>query len=355
MKLFNEYRPLNRPMVALSAAVLLAVCGQAWARQDAPKPSDKSSEDAVLRGPEVKDNSVPGTRGKFGGTGSAKENRGQQPIPPRVMLQAVNVLKSDSTPEADRLTAEQEKQVRAVQEEFRASQKAYFDEHRDEIMKLRSELGPENRRKLDERLRSLPGFNREGGRPGDKPQGRPDRKPGKNADKQTPDGDQMQDGMQAASEADQIAAMSRLKELAEQAPDAKDAQTRAWAVLSASQKALVEKELQRIRKEASQRKPGEQPAAGGPPALPPGAIGPDGKLDMSKLPPNMRQRLENLPPDEREKAIKRLMERSAGQNKDGKGKGNGKGGKGDGKGRPENGDGAKPPPPMDDVNVPPPR
>lgn len=306
------------------AGALVLASGQAWARQEGQKPSD----DAVLKGPEVRDNSLPGSRGKFsGGTAGPKEKKKMdQGVPPQVLLRAVAVLKSDSVPEADRLTSDQESKIRSVQEDFRTKQKAFFEEHRDEIMKLRSELSPENQRKVDERLRAIPGFGREG------PAGRPERRSPKGKP-EAKNGDEMQQGKEASG-SEQTAALAKLKELAEKAPDPKDAQTRAWAVLSDSQKVLVEKELQRLRKEG---RPGEAGAEG---RLPEGLIGADGKVDMSKLPPRLRERFEKMTPEEREKAIQRLKERGV---EHGKGKGK------------DAEDGEKEAPSMDDVKVPAPR
>ncbi len=332
----TKQRVFSVRMLGVTAAVLAGLCGHA-AAQDSGKDKAPPADNGVLRGPQVRDNSVPGTRGKFGGAGNQKDQRAQQPIPPRMMMEAVGVLKKDPTPQELRLTAEQETKLQAVQEDFRAKQKAFVDQHREEIMKLRAELGPDARKKMDERLRSLPGFGGRGGGPdgvpGDNAKGRPERRPGKGG-APGPGGD---DAMKEASPADQSAALAKLKELAEKAPDAKDAQTRAWAVLTDGQKPIVEKELARLRKEGGGRGPGG-PEAGGPGGdrLPPGVIGADGKVDMSKLPPRLRERLEKMTPQEREKAIQRLKERvDAGR------KGAGKGGNGE-----------KPAPEMDDVQVP---
>lgn len=341
MKVSTSQRVLSVRMLGVTAAVLASLCGHAAARQDSGKDKAPPADNGVLRGPQVRDNSVPGTKGKFGGTGNQKEQRAQQPIPPRMMMEAIGVLKKDPTPQELRLTAEQETKIQDVHEDFRAKQKAFVDQHRDEIMKLRSELGPDAKKKIDERLRALPGFGgRAGGpdgTPGDNAKGRPERRPGKGGGPGPGGGAGGDDAMKETSPADQSAALAKLKELAEKAPDAKDAQTRAWAVLTDGQKPIVEKELARLRKEGGARGPGA-PDAGGPGGdrLPPGVIGADGKVDMSKLPPRLRERLEKMSPEEREKAIQRLKERvDAGR------KGAGKGG-----------NGAKPAPEMDDVQVP---
>ncbi|MCC6426076.1 MAG: hypothetical protein IT435_04575 [Phycisphaerales bacterium] len=336
---------------AISAALVFVLAGQAHA-QNAGQPAGKP-DDAVLKGPEVRDNSVPGQRGKFGGGGGGAGAKGRdQQLPPRVMMQALAVLRQESTPAEARLSSEQEQKLRSVQDELKDQTRRFVEENRDEIVKLRSQLGVENRRRVDERLRGLPGLGGQDRQRGksDKPLGRPDRKPDAGGE------DAMQDGMQEASPAQEQSAMTRLREIAERAPDAKAAQTKAWAVLSDAQKSIVQKEIERLRKDMGQQrkgqpKPGEAPAPGRTdgPVIPPGAIGPDGKVDLSKLPEPMRQRLENLSPQEREKAIKRLLERGG---KPGGGGGGDKGG-GAGKKRPPGGkEGQKPPPSMDDVDVP---
>ncbi|HLO42022.1 MAG TPA: hypothetical protein VK176_13430 [Phycisphaerales bacterium] len=289
-------------MAAFAAAMLLC-CGEALGQDSGTKPP----EDPVLRGPEVKDNSVPGNKGKFSGNAGARERRGDQNLSPRAMMQAVEVLKKDSTPQADRLTEEQERTLRDVQNEFRKSQKEFFEQHRSELIELRGKLGPEAQRKVDERLRAIPGFGErpqgpEKGKKGEK--GGKGPKKSKGSDDAMSDQSESMDGMSKASEADQAAALARLRELAAMSPDPKDAQTKAWAVLSDSQKKLVEAEMQRMAKE---RRPAGPDA--GADRLPKDVVGADGKIDVSKLPPEMRERLEKMPAEQREKALERLAER----------------------------------------------
>ncbi len=332
----------GRRRMVVPASILMCVCGVAWGQASgtsAPK------DEPVLKGPAVDDHSVPGQRGKFGGPGQGKGKEREQALPPRLMIQAIEVLKKDSTPAEARLTDAQEQKIRAVQEEFRSSQREFVQANREEIVKLRSQLGPEARKKVDERLRSLPGIGGPGRGPGgaDKALGRPDGK-GKG---QEPKADEKDDMMQQAAPAQQEAAIARLKELVEKAPDPKDAQTKAWAVLSDPQKAIVKKEIERLRMQGPDRKGGPKPDGAAPggehpgPMLPPGAIGPDGKLDMSKLPPRMRERLESLTPEQREAAIKRLQQKGR----------PGAGEKGGVK-RERAEDGSKPAPSMDEVDVP---
>ena len=186
--------------------------------------------------------------------------------------------------------------------------RAYRDSHRSEIETLREMLPPQERRRVDGFLRDE---GPRGARPA-KPNGKQD-----NKKDQTPvamKGDPMQADprSEGGKPADAEAAKARLKELLEGAPSPADTQAKMWGVLKADQKVVVEKELARLKDEASKRG-GRPGAAGGA-----GGKGAQGDIDVSKLPPRMRERLEKMTPEEREAAIQEYRKRREADEKGGK-------------------------------------
>lgn len=148
-----------------------------------------------------------------------------------------------------------------------------------------------------------------------------------------PDGDQQPPRGKPRNEgkpvAEDPAAAQRLKEIMAGAPKFKDAEAQAWAVLTDKQRPIVQDELARLRENGQSRlNPGEgRPPKGGP-------GGPDAQGGREKL----RERLENMSPEEREQMKQKLQDRRA---------------KRDAKRGPADGQ-PKAPPPMEDVDVPPP-
>lgn len=281
-----------------AAALLAAGAPVAWSQDATPKPA--APDDAILRGPEVKDESLPGQRGKFSAPGAKGPDRKSQerPIPMRLFIQAVGVLKQDSTPQNARLTAEQETELRKIGDEFRNTMAAYIREHRDETQSLRAQLGPEARKAVEERLRNA-GF------PADA------RKELKKSDAKSSNQSPASDAMMtdpAPDPAKEQAAVARLKELFENAPSAQDAQKKAWAVLTEAQRPIVQQELERQRKESARPpKPVTNKSVVGEVAGKPAGV--DG-IDLDRLPPRIRERLEQLPPEKRQEAIEKLRQRA---------------------------------------------
>lgn len=286
-------------------ASLIALCaGHATAQQPASDP--------VLKGPTVQDNGMPGERGSFSkGAKAGKPARAEGQLPPRMFLGALNVLRGEKAEPNVRLTAEQDEKIRAIQKEFGASVEAYMKEHGPEVRELVPQLPPEARREAQRRVRAV--F-----------QGAGADRPAK-ADKQGA-GDEMMTDAPPATPEQQEAAKARLKELFEGAPSAKDAQARVWTVLTGSQRTLVEAEIKRLREEV---------AKGPKPLTKPMNVDGESKQapdpEVGQISPNLRKRLQSLPPEQREEAIRRLQER----------RNAGKGGE------------PKPAPDMDDVKVPP--
>lgn len=271
-----------------------------------------------LEGPKVADPAAPGTNRKFsGGGGNARERAQQTPMP--VFVRAFRTLEGEKADASVRLSDEQSASIRKLNEEFTSTMRAYRDSHRSEIETLRDMLPPQERRRVDGFLRDdAPG----GARPA-KPSENQDNKKVKKSDV-TPDGskadpmkgDPMADPMsEGGKPADAEAAKARLKELLEGAPSPADTQAKMWGVLKADQKVVVEKELARLKDEASKRgsRPGAAGGAGGK-----GAQGEGGEIDVSKLPPRMRERLEKMTPEEREAAIQQYRKRREAEEKGGK-------------------------------------
>ncbi len=277
-------------LAATCAVSLMLFSGLAHGQDAAPAGG--------LEGPKVADPAAPGTNRKFTGGGTPRERAQQTPMP--AFVRALQTLEGDKAPESVRLTGEQSASLKKMGEEYAAAMQAYRAEHRAEIEKLRDMLPAQERRRVD-------GFLREGTPRGPKPAGKGEKQPGAQDPMQ---GDPMGEGSTKAP-ANAEGAKARLKELLEGAPSAADAQAKMWTVLSAEQKPVVEKELVRMREEAGKRGAGKG-------AKGDGKAAPGGEIDMSKLPPRLRERLEKMTPEEREAAIRQYRERRENEGKSGK-------------------------------------
>jgi hypothetical protein len=309
--------------LVVGAAMIAALAGTALGQDS--KPAD----DEALKGPAVKDD-APGTR-KFTQKGA---QRGEQEIPLRVYMRSLEVLRGEKADAAVRLTEEQDSEIKSIMEGFQGDVAKFREAHQEEIKSLMAKLSPEDRKKAMQRMSGLlgnAGGERGAGRPGQKPGGEKGKRPAEKA----PADDMMQqdDGMQPVDAAASEGAKDQLKKLAEQAPKPADAQAKLWNVLTAAQKPVVQKELERFREEqkknagkkTDQAKPGE------------GKPGADPIMDNPRIPAELKEKLKDMSPEERREAIRKYREENP---QKGKGKGGGKGGD------------KKAPPDMDDVNVP---
>ncbi len=296
----------------VGAALLATLAGTANAQ-------DKKPEDDALKGPAVKDD-APGTR-KFTQKG---QQRGQQEVPIRVFMKAVEVLRGEKAADEVRLTPEQNEQLKAHMDGYQAEGAKFRDADGEEIRGLVAKLNPEDRKKAMQRL--APYLNERGGRPGEK--GEKKARPG--APKPA---DEMNDPMAPADPKESGAAMDELKALAETAPKQADVQAKLWTVLTDAQKPLVQKELERIQKEQREK---NKPADGAKPGEPvkPGA---DPLMDNPRIPQELKDKLKDMTPEERRAALREYRQK---RQQDGKGK------------QPEKGGEKLPPPGMDDVEVP---
>jgi hypothetical protein len=290
---------------------------------------DGKPADGTLEGPKVKDNSIPGQKRGFG---EGKERKaGERPTPMPVIVKAMDVLRGEKAGE-NRLSEEQETKIKAVMDEFRDSTKTYMDTHRDEVMSLRAQLSPEDRAKVDQAfggegrpLRPGKGGFKGGDKKedGGKPKGPPK------------DGDPM---MEAPGEGKPVdaevssKARARLTEIAVGRPKPEDAHAKAWAVLTESQRAILDAEVKKLSEEMGKKLREGRP---GPDLSDLKGKTPEEIMNDPRVPERLRERLKNIPAEERQEAIKRFLERERG---------------------PKEGGEKKPTPKSSDVNVPrPPR
>lgn len=176
-------------------AVLCAGLAGVAAAQDRPP----------LRGPEVREQRVPGLRQPFSGEGKGDKN-GQRAadrgIPQRIYMEIVGRLRGDSAPEGLRLSDEQEQRIRKVNEEFRGAMRQYAREDR------------------------------------------PDRKPPPDGAPQGPPGDRRPEGP----------ARQRMEDFRAGGPKPADVQTKIWEILSPAQQEFVKVELGKARQTLEQQR-----------------------------------------------------------------------------------------------------
>lgn len=293
----------------VGAALLATLAGTAGAQEKKP-------DDEALKGPAVKDD-APGTR-KFTQKG---QQRGQQEVPIRVFMKALEVIRGEQASEDVRLTAEQNEQLKAHMDGYQAEVAKFREANGEKIRALAAKLSPEDRKKAMQRL--APYLNERGGRPGEKG----DKKARPGNDKPA---DEMGDPMTPVDEKESNGAMYQLKKLAENAPNQANVQAKLWTVLTDAQKPLVQKELERIQKEQREK---NKPADGAKPGEP----GADPIMDNPRIPQELKDKLKDMTPEERRAALREYRQK---RQQDGKGK------------QPEKGGEKLPPPGMDDVEVP---
>lgn len=267
---------------------LAATAGLAPAQEAKP-------DDQPLKGPAVKDDSVPGESRRFTGGAIKKKEAVGETIPHQAFLRSLSVLKAPDIDPTARLSDEQASKIEQISREYRESQRAYMEEHREEIAKIRKKANPELRRRIDSAL-GEPGLRTIKEVTPSKDQAKAPAK----------DGDASDESMmqKPENEAEETALKTRAAEIAQGAPKSSDAHAKIWAVLTASQRPIVEKELARVKKELEARRDG---AKKGDAKKKSGADAEN--IDLSKLPPAMQERLKNMSPEEREKAIERLRNR----------------------------------------------
>jgi hypothetical protein len=317
----NRSLSLGLALVFVVGGIASVASAQQGRPAQQPRPAQQQPQDGALRGPSVNDNAPPGERRFTGGDGQ-RRNQANAELPLPAFVRAFDVLRSDKTDAAVRLTPEQDKRIAAALDGFRDQVRDFREENKAEIDDIRAGAPPEMRRRIDAMLNAgdvgRPG---QPGQPGQGRQGRPgqdrpaDARPDENRpqrrqqDGAPPRGrpnvdgpDEMDGGRQPMNEADAQALRDRVRTLAEKAPKPTETQAQMLSVLTAAQKPIVQKEIDRLRTQMSQRRDGRGEGPGMTP--PPGAGAPD--FDESRLPEQMRERLRNMSPEQRRQAIERL-------------------------------------------------
>lgn len=302
MRTQGETRSLGVKVV-MSACVIAACAGFAMAK---PAPAGKPEHPGhkqpdVLGGPKVKDDAKPGEMGRF----APREGRKDE-IPHTMVVRFLKRMASDQTPEDVRLSAEQATKIEEMEKSFQEEIKAYRDKNREEVMKLREVLPPEDRRRVDAMLGGPEGPRGRGGEGprGERPEGKPGER-GPDADKPGErrrgprDGDEMDDRddpMQGppASREEVEKAKGRLKEIAEGAPQAGPVNEKMYGVLNETQRDYAKKQIEKQRDEMRKRAEERAKERGGA-----GERGKGG--DGERMPPGVREKIEKLSPEEREK------------------------------------------------------
>lgn len=280
--------------------VLVGVVGlaaSAWAMQPANEP---------LKGPPVKDNSVPGVKTNFGNGSAGKNGKARLDEMGPTMLafgKALDTLRAESAGE-NKLSGEQDAKLKELREGFESKAKAYMDEHKDEVKSLMEKISPEDRAKFGQAL------GKEGGRLAISKRGFKGKAGGKGEKNAEP----MTDSKPAVSSEESGKARERLKAIFDGRPKPQDTQTQMYAVLSEAQKKLVQDALQKQREEMTKRLTEKKKAAGGDEKKASGLADLKNKsaeeiMNDPRVPERLRERLKSMSPEDREKAIARLRER----------------------------------------------
>jgi hypothetical protein len=279
--------------LAVTALALASLAGTTLAQSQ-----PKKTEEPALKGPAVKEAGVPGENRQFGdGKVKGKERMGTE-IPHRLFMKALDVLRGDSADAATRLSDEQDSKIKAINDGFMASVAKYRADHQTEAMDLIKQLPPDEQRKAREFLgREARGLDVKGPKLGEK--GKKGKAPGPEA--ATDDMTGQTDAKKAED------AKAKLRELLEAAPKPADTHTQIFAVLADPQKAAFQKEMDRLRKDMQDRageKRLDRKAAQKDPAA-----GKDIDINDPRIPEQMRERLKNMSPEDRQQALSRLGER----------------------------------------------
>lgn len=265
----------------------------------------------TLKGPEVKDNSIPGQKRSFG-DGDKGAKGAARPLAMPAMNKALDVLRGENAGE-NKLSADQESQIKADFDAFRTTTVEYLDAHRAELTTLRSQLSPQDRARADQALNE--GKNLRLGKNGIKGKDKPESKPAKSDSKQNkknadaPEADPMMDPAENKVDAETSAkARARLAEILAGRPKPEDTQAKVFARLTEAQRKLVQEEIARLRQEMEKRAKDAKGAGAG--SLVDELKGKSAEEIMNdpRVPERLRERLKNMTPEEREHAIKRLKE-----------------------------------------------
>lgn len=272
----------------LLASVILVCSGSAFAWNDPP-----AADDAVLGGPKVREVAPPGNAGTFG---AGKQARYQErPTPQNVFLKAFEVLRAETTAAELRLTDEQSAALKTVEADFRKEQVAFVQKNKAEFERLGKVFGVEPPEQLNERTGRRWFEQIRSAVTKDAERVRKDEAAKKETDAMRDDSGMMNQADAAEANA-RAKAREEIKALYDASPKIETTQGKMWAVLTEPQRPLVEAEVKRLRAEMEKRRN-------------PAALGAKNSDAMPlEIPEQMRERLANLPPEQRERIMQRLKE-----------------------------------------------
>lgn len=267
-----------------------------------------------LGGPRVKDGGVPGEHRRFV-DGERREGKDRaRPIPQRAFMRAFEVLRDDGAG-ANKLTSEQDASLKTIGEQFRSKVEAYRDANKAEVEQLIKDLPEPEARRARAFLAVAREMYAEGGERGPRGErggeargerrGRGEGRGKGDAPKLSPEGEK---------------ARERLRELLQGAPKLEDVHAQMFGVITLDQRALVEKELGRLRDEMEKRRgemrdemgKGDRPAPG------PGGEGGRERM-LERLTPEQREKLKDMTPEQRREYVRSLRKDVGAKGNGGKG------------------------------------
>ncbi|MCA9282825.1 MAG: hypothetical protein KDA30_12350 [Phycisphaerales bacterium] len=311
----------QRSLTRLSALSVIFAAGLAIAAPPSAPPGAPPT-DAPLRGPRVDDRDVPGHSANFGEMDDKRMRAAR--VPMRVFIGAIHMLATDEAPEGLRLTAEQDEQIKAIGEELREATRALARE-RERGGAARGD-GEQPERGARNRAPRPDAAEGSDGAPPARDRARPNRRgpggPGAQGDEMVPEGNPPQRRRAGRPAPDQVAPEDMAdrevmrREMAQRMMDFEPPQeiealrVRAWEVLTEPQQEFVRAEIDRkmeeIRAEREARRDGREGVEPG--AAPQGAPGERRMRDrMGQVSPEeILKRIEQLPPERRERALERF-------------------------------------------------
>jgi hypothetical protein len=337
----------------------------------------------VLKGPEVKDNSVPGERRRLGQPGQGRDARQMPAVRLETLNRAIDVLRGEKAPAEIRLSAEQDTQIKAIVDTFRTDTRAYTEKHREEMRQLAEQAGlgrQQARGNRGDRLRQGQGGGKAPeGQPapapapgnGEEPMMDAPPPPGPGGPEGAPRG--RRPGAPGGPEAtpEQQAAREKLEAIRAGAPKMEDATGKVMNVLTEPQREAVKKEMEKLAQQQRGPRPGAgpegQPPQGGPQGGPNGQrqfqmptqeqmekmrtdmeslakdlpnLTDEQVMDDPRVPEMFRERLKQMDPERRSQMMDRFRERAASGEPMGFGRGERRRREGEGQG-----EGGNPPPP----------
>lgn len=285
-------------LARLSALSVLIASGLAIAAPPAPpvRPTPPTSPDAPLRGPSVEDRAVPGVTPTFGEMEDKRMRAAR--VPMRVFLAAIRSLDAQDTPESLRLTPAQQEELASIETELRTAMRTMARDRKQNAQ--RPEPG--------ERMRNRgprPDADDGGDAPAQNERRRERVRRGDRAGAPAPEG---MDDMRIM-EGQRRERLERAMN-AEASPEIEAVRVRAWAMLDEAQQDLVRAEIdikmEEIRAEREARRGEGKPELSdeNAPARERGRAVRQRLNQMS--PEEILQRIDQLPPERRERALERF-------------------------------------------------